>query len=138
MTNESLAYALVLLLSVIYGAFVGLLQPTTYEIAGPSAKLTIKVQIGVGLSGLLINLLRILLLVTIPNNLTLNASVFFYASTAYLAVCAVLAYRFVGFYDANLKNKNAVHDLEAFKKEAIEVYKVNWKSALGIVILCTV
>jgi hypothetical protein len=136
--SESLAYWLVILVSVVYGASVGLLQPTSYETAGPSAKLIIKVQIGVGLSGLLINLLRILLLVTIPKNLELNAELFFYTSTGYLAICTILSYFFVKDFNKNLRNQNQVHDLAAFKHEAWTIYQINWKSALGVVILCAV
>ena len=136
--SESLAYWLVILVSVVYGASVGLLQPTSYETAGPSAKLIIKVQIGVGLSGLLINLLRILLLVTIPSNLELNAELFFYLSAGYLALCTVLSFLFVRDFNRHLRNGNQVHDLSAFKKEAWTIYRINWKSAVGVVILCAV
>ena len=97
--SESLGYWLVIGTSVVYGASTGLLQPTSYETAGPSAKLIIKVQIGVGLSGLLINLLRILLLVTIPNNPSANAEWFFYTSTFYLLVCTILSFFFVKEFD---------------------------------------
>ncbi len=41
--SESLGYWLVIATSVVYGASTGLLQPTSYETAGPSAKLIIKV-----------------------------------------------------------------------------------------------
>lgn len=91
-----------------------------------------------GLSGLLINILRILLLITIPNNLTKNAELFFYTSAGFLAICAVLAYRFVKDYEDKFQNKNQVFDAKAFRSEALEIYKINWKAANGVVLLCAV
>jgi len=63
------------------------------------------VQIGVGLSGLIINLLRIFLLLTLPDNLSREASVFFYTSALFLVVCTILSFCFVRHYTANLSNQ---------------------------------
>jgi len=61
-TDEATAYYMVITLAVLFGASVALLQATLYSCAGPCATLTNHLMVGIGLSGLAINGLRIVLL----------------------------------------------------------------------------
>lgn len=65
--NEQKAYSIVIIMSVIYGSSYALLQATLYGVAGPCADLTNNLMIGLGISGLAINMIRIIFLATITN-----------------------------------------------------------------------
>lgn len=74
-----------------------MLQAQLYATAGPSAILTNNLMLGLGLSGLIVNAIRMIFLATIPN-LDVEAQVFFYGSAFFLLICTVLSYRFCNEY----------------------------------------
>ena len=96
-TNESNAYIGTLVLCVIFGSCYATLQATLYSVAGPNAGLTNKLMLGIGLSGFLVNVMRMIFLASITN-LDLEAQVFFYGSAVFLLVCTFLSYTFVKSY----------------------------------------
>lgn len=125
---------------------MAILQSALYGAAGPSAELTNKINLGMGVSGLSINFVRILFLATLPDNTT-SAYVFFFTSSTFLILCTVLAARFVRAYNTDqiLKKKAMMldkgPDLQNDQKpqksrgaQALEVYRINWKEALSITI----
>ena len=65
--NRNALYICLLLLSGLYGSSVALLQVTLYGIAGFSAATTSAFMVGIGLSAMIVNLLRILLLAVEPD-----------------------------------------------------------------------
>ena len=71
---------------------------TLYGTAGPSPKLTSNLMVGVGVGGVVINLLRALLYSTI-NSLAVSSQVFYYSSGVFMFVCTYLSYRFVSEYE---------------------------------------
>jgi hypothetical protein len=95
--NEKTAYLWTLILCVIFGCSYAVLQATLYGVAGPNAGLTNKLMLGIGLSGLIVNAIRMIFLASITN-LNLEAQVFFYGSAVYLLVCTFLSYTFVNNY----------------------------------------
>jgi len=70
--NESTAYWIVIGLAILFGSSIALLQGVLYGIAGPCAALTNNLMLGVGISGMVVNLLRMVFLASMPNNF--NAS----------------------------------------------------------------
>ena len=100
--DESISYIVELILTFLFGSSVAILQTALYGTAGPSKALTSSLMIGIGLSSLLMNLLRMLFLVLIPDYET-GAIIFFSLTGVYLGVCAFLSYdflkRYSKFYD---------------------------------------
>lgn len=96
-TNIELSYNLALLIAGIYGSSVALLQVTLYGVAGPHPEFTISFMVGIGISSLAVNLLRIILMVLIgvDEKLTIQAYVFFVISVFFLALCTLVSYRLV-------------------------------------------
>ena len=64
-TNIELSYNLALLIAGIYGSSVALLQVTLYGVAGPHPEFTISFMVGIGISSLAVNVLRIILMALI-------------------------------------------------------------------------
>jgi len=81
-------------LACLFGVSYAFLQFGLYGAAGPSASLTNSLNVGLGVSGLALNSLRMLLLATIPDNLNKSTEVFFFISVGFLLVCTILAVRF--------------------------------------------
>ena len=52
---------------MLYGSSYAVLQATLYGVAGPNAGLTNKLMLGIGLSGLLINGIRMIFLAAVTN-----------------------------------------------------------------------
>lgn len=93
-SNERTAYSIIIGLAMLLGACMAILQSACYGVAGPSAQLMDKFNLGVGVSGLAINTLRIVVLATL-SDFTVIAYVFFCGTGAFLILCTVLALRFV-------------------------------------------
>lgn len=89
-----------LTLSVLFGCSYAILQASLYGTAGPNAGLTNKLMLGIGLSGLLINGIRMIFLAAVTN-LNIEAQMFFYGSAFFLLICTVLSYFFVDDYQAD-------------------------------------
>mmetsp|Transcript_39509 Transcript_39509/g.51718 ORF Transcript_39509/g.51718 Transcript_39509/m.51718 type:complete len:208 (+) Transcript_39509:25-648(+) len=92
--DESTAYWLVLGLSFLFGSCYAILQAALYGLAGPSVTLMNNLNLGIGLSGFVINLLRVIVLAAIKDDAE-GAEIFFFTTGAYLLFCTVLAGRFV-------------------------------------------
>jgi Co/Zn/Cd efflux system component len=69
-------------------------------VAGPNAKLTNNLMLGIGLSGLIVNAVRMVFLAAVKN-LNIEAQMFFYGSALFLAVCTCLSYVFVKEYSSD-------------------------------------
>ena len=67
-TDEATAYWTVIMLSVLFGTAYAILQAALYGLAGPNAQLLNNLNLGIGISGLSVNLLRILVLATVESN----------------------------------------------------------------------
>ena len=67
-TDESAAYWIVLSLGFLFGCCYAIMQAALYGLAGPSAALMNNLNLGIGLSGLSINLLRVITLASIKDN----------------------------------------------------------------------
>ena len=87
-------YIFLLIISGIYGASVALLQVTLYGVAGSSAVNTSAFMVGIGLSAMIVNLLRILLLVIEPNTVV-GAYIFFGITAIFNLISTFVAYRYV-------------------------------------------
>lgn len=88
--TTAVSYALVLTLGGLYGFSVAFLQVTLYGLAGPNPLYTSAFMVGIGLSGIIVNSVRILLLFIIPDK-TIQAYIFFGLATVFLAYCAYLS-----------------------------------------------
>ena len=106
--DEAIAYWLVITLSILFGSSCAILQAALYGLAGPFAQLMNNFNLGIGISGLSVNFLRIIVLATVKRNLQ-GAQIFFYTAGAYLMVCTALAYRFVRNYEEDLNSRSLVH-----------------------------
>ena len=96
--NESTAYWIVIGLSILFGSSIALLQGALYGVAGPCAALTNNLMLGVGISGMAINVLRMVFLASMPSNFSASSQAFFYMSGVFLAMCSVLGFMFVRRY----------------------------------------
>ena len=56
-----------------------------------------KLNLGIGISGLSVNVLRIICLASVKSQ-SVSAQIFFYTTGAYLCMCTVLAFRFISQY----------------------------------------
>ena len=65
--HMDLVYLLTVIVMCIYGASVALLQVTCYGVAGPMPEITTAFMVGIGLSGLSVNGLRIILHSAMPS-----------------------------------------------------------------------
>ena len=86
-SDESTAYWLVIMLSLLFGSAYAVLQAALYGLAGPSAELMNNLNLGIGISGLSVNLLRIIVLASIDDN-AIGAQIFFYPQV--LICCCAL------------------------------------------------
>ena len=161
--NEQTSYWVVISLSTLFGVSYAFLQSGLYGAAGPCPALTNSLTVGLGISGLGVNLLRMLLLAstsTMENSLDVSAQIFFYITASFMALCSFLAFRFVKMSESAKKYRdsmdfaspeeknllNRAPDSETLKsrsepslfEKVKEVYAINWKEALGITITYTV
>lgn len=65
--NQAAGYYSVLSISALFGTSYAVLQATLYQIAGPSANLTNALMLGIGLSSLIVNAVRMVFLAAVPN-----------------------------------------------------------------------
>ena len=93
--DETTAYWIILSLSFLLGSCMALLQSALYGAAGPCAELNNRMNLGVGVSGLIINCLRMVDLAALSNDEVTSAYVFFFTACVFLVLCTVLAFRFV-------------------------------------------
>ena len=105
--DEATAYWTVIALSVLFGSAYALLQAALYGLAGPVAALINNLNLGIGISGLSVNVLRILVLASVESPTT-GAYIFFFTTGAYLLFCTCLAWRFVSLYLADQNAKSVV------------------------------
>ena len=82
---------------MLFGSVYAVLQAALYGLAGPQAVLLNKLNLGIGISGLSVNCLRIIVLASVESN-SVGAQIFFYVTGAYLLVCTYLAWKFVHDY----------------------------------------
>ena len=68
--------------------------------AGPSADLTNALMLGIGVSSLIVNAVRMVFLAAVPN-LNIEAQMFFYGSALFLLFCTYLSFRFVSEYESD-------------------------------------
>lgn len=137
--DQSTGYICVLLLSVVLGCTYAVLQSSLYAVAGSDAGLINKFNLGMGLSGLAINLTRMGFLALITN-LDIEAQCFLYGSALYLLVCAYLSFIFVKAYQADPvseKFRTIVPVRERYDS-TIKVYRLIWREAWEQVIIWTV
>jgi len=92
--NKLALYNLTLFVSAVYGTSTAFLQVTLYGIAGPVADLTTSLMVGVGLSSLLTNFVRIILHLLSSHYLT-EAFVFFGLATLFGLFCTILSFKFL-------------------------------------------
>ena len=92
--DEATAYWLVIVLSLLFGSAYAILQAALYGLAGPAIGLLNNLNLGIGISGLSVNCLRIVVLATVESN-TVGAQIFFYTTGVYMLVCSYLAWLFV-------------------------------------------
>ena len=70
LSDESTAYWIVIALSVLFGTAYAVLQAALYGLAGPTQVLLNSLNLGLGFSGLSVNLLRIIVLASVKSNET--------------------------------------------------------------------
>jgi hypothetical protein len=90
--KKEISYVLLLCLCSMYGFSLALLQLTLYGEAGKSMKYTTAFMVGNGLSSLLINCLRILLMCF--SLTSFNTIIFFGIATVFLGYCSYLALKY--------------------------------------------
>ena len=73
---------------------IAILQTALYGIAGPSHTLTGYLMVGIGLSALIMHLLRMLIL-AVYNNYEGGALIFFTLSGLFLLICAFRSFQFI-------------------------------------------
>ena len=87
-------------MSVLFGCSYAILQASLYGTAGPNAVLTNNLMLGIALSGLTVNGIRMIFLASVTN-LNIEAQMFFYGSALFLLVCTFYAHVFVREYAAD-------------------------------------
>ena len=125
--------------------------------AGPTLTLLNALNLGLGFSGLSVNVVRIIVKASVSSNTT-SALIFFGMTGAFMMLCTYLAWRFIDLYEKDIKSRsisNSFADSEYNKLEttddqierereqtrfekAIAVYKCNWKEAVGVFVTTTV
>jgi len=100
-------YYLTLGVAAVYGTSTALLQVTLYGVAGPVPQLTVAFMVGIGLSSMLTNIVRIILhlMEGDPNT---EAIVFFLLSTLFLAFCTLLSYKFLILSEIKRERRSVV------------------------------
>ena len=66
-SNQTTGYYSILGISALFGTSYAVLQATLYQIAGPSAELTNALMLGIGVSSLVVNAVRMVFLAAVPN-----------------------------------------------------------------------
>ena len=66
-SNQTTGYYSILGVSALFGTSYAVLQATLYQIAGPSAELTNALMLGIGVSSLVVNAVRMVFLAAVPN-----------------------------------------------------------------------
>jgi hypothetical protein len=66
-SDENTSYCLELIMIILFGTAVAILQATLYGVAGPVQSWTNNLMVGVGISSLLMNILRMIFLAVVPN-----------------------------------------------------------------------
>ena len=100
--SQSVGYWVVITLSVLFGSAYAVLQAALYGLAGPSMALLNNLNLGIGISGLSLNVLRIIVVASVKSTTT-GAQIFFYVSGVYMILCTILAWRFVSAFEASQK-----------------------------------
>jgi hypothetical protein len=128
------------MIAFTYGASVGVLQYTLYGVAGKKPVLTSAFSLAIGISSLMVNLFRILMLVFIPNKVT-SSVIFFSCTTLFLGYATLCSYRFVELYNRFEVRENSqdigCSTLDSLKEYLFElklVYSKNYVEALSILL----
>ena len=134
--STNLSYTLVLFLSGLFGFSVAFLQVTLYGVSGPSAQHTAAFMVGIGASGIIVNFLRILLILTVNNNV-IEAYIIFFSSALFLGFCTYLSHKYVKIVNhKNMHNSEVIRDFEnkdvSTWSKIIAVYRKNWVSAFAV------
>ena len=131
--DQATAYWITISLAIVFGCSYAILQATLYGVAGPCAALTNNLMFGVGLSGLIINAIRMIFLASIKN-LDLEAQLFFYGSALFLFVCTYLSFTFVRDFQHDEFSKKTQQSTSMSQRwhDTKLVYKVNWKEAWAV------
>lgn len=93
-SDEKTSYTIVLVLSAMFGISYAFLQSGLYGVAGPCPAQTNSLTVGLGISALLLNLMRVIVLAS-TDDLELGAQIYFYLTGTFMAVCTFLSYRYV-------------------------------------------
>ena len=94
-------------MSVLFGSVYGVHQAAMYALAGQAAVIMNIFNLGISISGLAVNFLRIIVLATVTSN-TVGAQIFFYTSGVYLIVCSFLAWKFVNEYQEDQNKRSTL------------------------------
>jgi len=89
--SQETAYAWLIVLIMLFGGFCGLLQATLYGLAGSQGVVhyTAALMVGIGVSNVATNLLRMLFLAILPGYVS-GAFTFFVLTALFLLVCGFL------------------------------------------------
>ena len=94
-------------------------------------------MVGIGASGIIANLLRILLLLTIKNTVT-EAFIIFFLSAVFLGFCTYMSHKYVQIENyKNIHNSEVVRDFLPSQTVGTwgkikAVYRKNWVSAFAV------
>jgi len=88
-------------------------------------------MLGNGLSGLSVNLLRILFLLVLPNNYNASSQIFYYLSSAFVLFCSILSFLFIKRNMSKDEDTPTPVKISARMHAAYAVQKINWQAALG-------
>ena len=102
--DESSSYWTVLTLCFLFGCCYAILQAALYGLAGPSFVLMNNLNLGLGFSGLSVNVMRMIVLASVEDPRK-GAQIFFYTAGVYLLCCTILAARFVHKFEKNEASK---------------------------------
>eukprot|EP00347_Sterkiella_histriomuscorum_P021950 403332207 len=150
--DEDTSYAIMMVMTFIFGSMIAFLQTSCYGVAGVSMKLTTMLMVGVGISSISMNVLRMIFLALV-SNYAAGQIVFFSISGAYLFACFFLSILFLRDYDnyqkqqyhESLINNSEIRQgsLVASTKsqnrknmllKAWQVYKINYPYGLSVVL----
>ena len=92
-------------------------------------------MLGIGLSSLIVNAVRMVFLAAVPN-LNIEAQMFFYGSALFLLFCTALSYKFVeeNENDEECEKFKQSHTIQQRWEETVFVYQRNWKDAWSVVL----
>ena len=93
-------------------------------------------MVGIGASGIIVNAVRILLILSV-NNTTVEAYIIFTLSSSFLAYCTFLSNKYVKIYNQrsiilNYKESQVEIGTVATWNKLKDVYSKNWVSALAV------